>query len=88
MNKDFKENAQRAAVCYSQYKKRKGRSKGAVEWNDDVVFLVPSALLPPGWSLKPDQLGVAAGCVGGLVKTRFNGSDFGTIVMSTYEVAS
>jgi len=35
-----------------------------------------------------NQLGVAAGCIGGLVKTRFNGSDFGTVVMSTYEVAS
>jgi len=40
MNKDFKENAQRAAVCYSQYKKRKKNSKASVEWNDDVVFLV------------------------------------------------
>ena len=41
MNKDFKENAQRAAVCYSQYMKRKSNSKGkAVEWDDDVVFLV------------------------------------------------
>ena len=41
MNKDFKENAQRAAVCYSQYKKRKSNSKGkAVEWDDDVVFLI------------------------------------------------
>lgn len=35
-----------------------------------------------------NQLGVAAGCIGGMVKTRFNGSDFGTVVMSTYEVAS
>lgn len=35
-----------------------------------------------------NQLGVAAGCIGGLVKTRFNGSDFATVTMSTYEVAS
>jgi N4-gp56 family major capsid protein len=35
-----------------------------------------------------NQLGVAAGCVGGLVKTRFNGSDFATVTMSSYEVAS
>jgi N4-gp56 family major capsid protein len=35
-----------------------------------------------------NQLGVAAGCIGGLVKTRFNGSDFASIVMSTYETAS
>jgi N4-gp56 family major capsid protein len=31
-----------------------------------------------------NQLGVAAGCIGGLQKTRFNGSDFSTVVMSTY----
>lgn len=35
-----------------------------------------------------NQLGVAAGCVGGMVKTRFNGSDFATVTMSSYEVAS
>ncbi len=35
-----------------------------------------------------NQLGVAAGCIGGLVKTRLNGSDFATVTMSTYEVAS
>ncbi len=35
-----------------------------------------------------NQLGVAAGCIGGLVKTRFNGSDFATVTMSSYEVAS
>lgn len=31
-----------------------------------------------------NSLGVAAGCIGGLQKTRFNGSDFATVVMSTY----
>jgi N4-gp56 family major capsid protein len=31
-----------------------------------------------------NQLGVLAGCIGGMVKTRFNGSDFATVVMSTY----
>jgi N4-gp56 family major capsid protein len=35
-----------------------------------------------------NQLGVGAGCIGGLVKTRFNGSDFATVTMSSYEVAS
>lgn len=35
-----------------------------------------------------NQLGVAAGCIGGLVKTRLNGSDFATVVMSSYEIAS
>jgi N4-gp56 family major capsid protein len=34
-----------------------------------------------------NQLGVAAGCIGGMVKTRFNGSDFATVVVSTYAAA-
>lgn len=35
-----------------------------------------------------NQLGVAAGCISGMTKTRFNGSDFGTVVMSSYEVGA
>jgi N4-gp56 family major capsid protein len=35
-----------------------------------------------------NKLGVKAGCIGGLVKTRFNGSDFACVTMSSYEVAS
>ena len=34
-----------------------------------------------------NQLGVGAGCIGGLVKTRFNGSDFASMVISTRAVA-
>jgi N4-gp56 family major capsid protein len=34
-----------------------------------------------------NQLGVAAGCQAGLVKTRFNGSDYGVVVVPTYAVA-
>ncbi len=34
-----------------------------------------------------NQLGVAAGCQAGLIKTRFNGSDYGTVVCPTYAVA-
>lgn len=34
-----------------------------------------------------NQLGVAAGCQAGLIKTRFNGSDYGTVVLPTYAVA-
>lgn len=34
-----------------------------------------------------NQLGVLAGCIGGMIKTRFNGSDFATVVMSTYAAA-
>lgn len=41
------------------------------------------------WSEKSfdydNKLGVKAGCISGAVKTRFNGSDFGVIVMSSYE---
>jgi N4-gp56 family major capsid protein len=35
-----------------------------------------------------NQLGVAAGCQAGLIKTRFDSSDYGTIVCPTYAVAS
>lgn len=35
-----------------------------------------------------NKLGVAAGCQAGLVKTRYNGSDYGTVVCPTYAVAS
>lgn len=31
-----------------------------------------------------NQLGVTAGCISGLKKNRFNGTDFGTLVLSTY----
>jgi N4-gp56 family major capsid protein len=35
-----------------------------------------------------NQLGVAAGCQAGMIKTRFDGSDYGTIVVPTWAVAS
>ena len=35
-----------------------------------------------------NQLGVAAGCQAGMVKTRFDSSDYGTVVVPTYAVAS
>jgi len=35
-----------------------------------------------------NQLGVAAGCQAGMVKTRFDGSDYGTVLVPTYAVAS
>lgn len=34
-----------------------------------------------------NQLGVAAGCQAGLIKSRFNNSDYGTVVVPTYAVA-
>lgn len=35
-----------------------------------------------------NKLGVAAGCQSGIVKTRFDNSDYGTVVMPTWAVAS
>lgn len=35
-----------------------------------------------------NQLGVAAGLVAGMKKTRFNSADFGSVVVSTYAVAA
>lgn len=51
----------------------KGYGKNTFSWNEELFDY-------------ENQLGVAGGCIGGLVKTRFNGSDFGTVVMSSYEV--
>src|SRR6185295_13728078 len=35
-----------------------------------------------------NKLGVAAGCQAGMIKTRFDGSDYGTVVCPTYAVAA
>lgn len=35
-----------------------------------------------------NKLGVAAGCQAGMIKTRFNGSDYGTVVAPTWATAS
>ena len=51
----------------------KGSGKNTFSWHEELFDY-------------ENQLGVAAGCQAGLVKTRFNGSDFGTVTMSTYEV--
>ncbi len=51
----------------------KGYDKNTFSWHEELFDY-------------ENQLGVAGGCIGGLVKTRFNGSDFGTVAMSTYEV--
>ena len=38
MKKEFPDQKQRAAVCYSKYKKPKKNSKGSeVQWNDSEV---------------------------------------------------
>lgn len=41
MNKEFGDNAQRYAVCQSQYKKRKQNAKGSkIEWTDGEIVVL------------------------------------------------
>lgn len=70
-------NVRRAALCGAQAALAafgKGYAKGSFNWEEELFDY-------------GNQLGVAAGCVGGMVKTRYNGSDFGTFTISTYDVA-
>jgi N4-gp56 family major capsid protein len=60
------------AVCVGFGRKS---GKGTMSWNEKTFDY-------------DNKLGVKAGCIAGAVKTRFNGSDFACITMSTYEVAS
>lgn len=39
IKKDFKTQEQRAAVCYSQFKKAKKKSKASVEFGDDEIII-------------------------------------------------
>lgn len=59
------------AVCVGFGRKS---GKGTMSWNEKTFDY-------------DNKLGVKAGCIAGAVKTRFNGSDFAAITMSTYEVA-
>jgi N4-gp56 family major capsid protein len=52
----------------------RGYGKGTYSWQEELFDY-------------ENQLGVAAGCIGGLQKNRFNGSDFATIVISTSALA-
>lgn len=52
-----------------------GYGKSSMDWNEELFDY-------------KNKLGVEAGCIGGIVKTRFNGSDFAAITMSTYEATS
>jgi N4-gp56 family major capsid protein len=68
----------RAVLCGAQAAVMafgRGYGKNTFTWNEELFDY-------------KNQLGVAAGCIGGLVKTRLNGSDFATVTMSSYEVAS
>lgn len=53
----------------------RGHGKNTFDWNEELFDY-------------KNKLGVEAGCIGGLVKTRFNGSDFAAITMSSYEPAA
>lgn len=52
----------------------KGYGKNTFDWTEELFDY-------------KNQLGVAAGCIWGLQKTRYNGSDFATVVVSTYAAA-
>lgn len=49
----------------------KGQSADAMDWNEELFDY-------------GNQLGVEAGCIYGLKKTRFNSADFGSVVMASY----
>jgi len=71
-------NVARAAFCGAQAACMgfgQGYGKSSMDWNEELFDY-------------KNKLGVEAGCIGGIVKTRFNGSDFAAMTMSTYEVAS
>jgi N4-gp56 family major capsid protein len=52
----------------------KGYGKNTFDWTEELFDY-------------KNQLGVAAGCIWGLQKTRYNGSDFASVVVSTYAAA-
>jgi len=71
-------NVRRAVLCGAQagvMAYGRGHGKAVYSWKEEMFDY-------------GNQLGVAAGCIGGITKTRFNGSDFATIVVPTYAVAS
>lgn len=70
-------NVRRAPLCGAQALSMsfgKGYGKGIFTWTEKAFDY-------------GNQLGVSSGCIGGLKKNRFNGSDFGVIVVPSYDVA-
>jgi N4-gp56 family major capsid protein len=53
----------------------RGFGKNVFDWNEELFDY-------------KNKLGVEAGCQAGMVKTRFNGSDYGTVVVPTWATAS
>lgn len=71
-------NVRRAVLCGAQAGVMAfGRGSGAnvYTWEEELFDF-------------KNQLGVAAGCIAGLTKTRFNGSDFATIALPSYSPAT
>lgn len=71
-----RDNVRRAVICGAQALVMgygRGHGKNTYSWKEELFDY-------------GNQLGVAAGCICGMVKTRFDGSDYGTVVISTYAV--
>lgn len=71
-------SVRRAVLCGAQALSiafGRGYGKNVFKWKEELFDY-------------DNQLGVAAGCQAGMTKTRFDGSDYGTVVVPTYAVAS
>lgn len=71
-------NVYRAVLCGAQALSLafgRGFGKNVFSWKEELFDY-------------DNQLGVAAGCQAGMIKTKFNGSDFATVVCPTYATAS
>lgn len=71
-------NVRRAVLCGAQSASiafGRGYGKNTFSWKEELFDY-------------DNQLGVAAGCQAGMIKTRFDGSDYGTVVVPTYAVAA
>lgn len=70
-------STRRAVLCGAQALSMsfgKGYGKGIFTWTEKAFDY-------------GNQLGVSSGCIGGLKKNRFNGSDFGVIVVPSFDTA-
>jgi len=71
-------NVRRAVMCGAQAAAiafGRGYGKNTFSWKEELFDY-------------DNQLGVAAGCQAGMVKTRFDTSDYGTVVVPTYATAA
>jgi N4-gp56 family major capsid protein len=71
-------SVRRAVLCGAQAASiafGRGYGKNVFSWKEELFDY-------------DNQLGVAAGCQAGMVKTRFDNSDYGTVVVPTWAVAS